>query len=305
MFEKSFLLVTLLLGLLLAGCAPMEREIVTEEPTPVPVPGDAAPVATPDVVQVVPATPTPAAETAVQRFDPKNPDWKLRYEQLKKHYARQFEAPSLGQPYDVMMLNGRVQQGILEALGEDEMTLKIAEGSVTFHADALAESSRSEFFRAHYAHLNALARGRAEYAQWQALQESRQTAVATPVPQVSETAGGTRPWPPLTQQPPRIVGGDDGLNVAHRLDPNAPPPKNEGPKGRVWQVDQYIRKNAAIPHSLRYIQWGKVTQQGDKYTVRVKYTLESAEGLGTSTEDMIFFMYADGNVFRKAANKTP
>ncbi len=243
--------------------------------------------------------------TPEPQFDPMNPDWKLRYAQLKAYYQRRFEAPVVGQDYDVMLMNGQVRPGRLLELTDTGLTLGLREGSVTLVPENLAESSRAEFFREHYAHLNALARGRVEYARWQAMREaaSRPEPTATPV----QVAVSGRPWPPKVNAPPAAgveVGGDDGVNVRHRIDTSKPPPQNEGPRGRVWQVDQYIRKHAAIPHSLRYLSWGRVQRQSDgNYTVDVRYTLESAEGLGTSTENMRFFMYADGTVYRRAGIK--
>lgn len=291
--------------LLLNACAPIAREDAepTPEPTAVtaaqpPAQSPAQPPQTPAMTRV---RPQPQPAVAAPRFDPANPDWKLRYTQLRDHYTTQFEAPETGQTVEVLLATGRAQQGVLEALTEEELTLNIGTGLITLHVDSLAESSRAEFFRGHYAHLNALARGRVEFACWQEMRDAANRPPAPP-PAVTDTRGGDTPvLPPREQRPTRIVGGNDGLNAAHRLDPNAPPPQNEGPKGRVWQVDQYIRKNAAIPHSLRFLEWGRVQKQGENYTVRVRYTLESAEGLGTSTEDMMFFMYADGSVFRKAA----
>jgi hypothetical protein len=81
------------------------------------------------------------------------------------------------------------------------------------------------------------------------------------------------------------------------------PPVNEPPNGRVWQVDAYIRKNAAVPHSLRYKAWGPVQPHPKGYQVRVQYSLESAEDFGTSHEDMMFFMTPTGRVYQRAPVK--
>jgi hypothetical protein len=68
-------------------------------------------------------------------------------------------------------------------------------------------------------------------------------------------------------------------------------------------VDQYLRKNSAIPHSLKYKKWFPVERHSRGYKVRVQYSVESAANLGTSHEDMMFFMYADGRVYQRAAVK--
>ena len=219
-------------------------------------------------------------------FDPRNPDWNLRARMLYDHYLENFEAPRPGQTVELTMASGRSQRGVLESLDENQLVLQIASGSMTLTPESLNETSRARFFARDFARLNAMRQGRSEYAQWQAAQE----AARRPQPQ------------PREERPPQTARVDH-VTPAHRVNPNAPPPKNEGPAGRVSQVDQYIRQNAAIPHSLRIESWGRVQPDGDGYKVRVKYSLQGAEGFGRSDEDMVFFMHADGTVYRRAAHR--
>ncbi|MCC5850433.1 MAG: hypothetical protein JJU29_20295 [Verrucomicrobia bacterium] len=216
-------------------------------------------------------------------FDPRNPDWNLRARMLYDHYLANFEAPVPGQTVELTLASGRAQQGVLESLDENQLILQIASGSMTLTPESLNETSRARFFARDYARLNALRQGRSEYAQWQQAQEQAR-----------------RPTPQPRQERPAQTARVDYTRPAHRVNPNAEPPKNEGPAGRVSHVDQYIRQNAAVPHSLRIESWGRVQPDGEGYKVRVRYSLQGAEGFGRTDEDMVFFMHADGTVYRRA-----
>jgi len=289
--------VVVLLTALLSSCAPPQ----VEEPDPTPTPAAAEPAATPSAPQ---ATPTPVPGTAVvatpvpkPTFDPKAPDWQVRYQMLKEHYEEKYEAKKVvGQNMKIPLANGGVQEGIVREVGERSLMLDIANGSVELHAESMRDDAKKYFFKEYFAHLSAVEQARAEYRRWEQMQEAAQQPKPT-----------ATPYPRFVQQPmvprTRPDQGDDGLTRTYRPDPDAKPPKNEGPAGRVWQVDSYLRRNSAVPHSLRYKKWFPVQKHGNGYKVRVQYSVESAGGLGTSNEDMMFFMHADGKVYQRAGVK--
>ncbi len=293
--------------LVLAACAPKARDKTEPVAEVTPEPKTAPEVVpTPTLLAEVPAvaTATPVPQKAAS-FDPKKPDWKLRYQQLYTHFESEFTAPAVGDVVKIEMVGGTIREGVLIALREDSLDVRIGESQLTLQATQMTERSQAQFFKRAYAHLGAVTRGRQEYQRWQQMQVASRP---TPVPTRASLPpqGPTQGWPAGTgtRPPPgQVVGGRDGLNRAHKVDPKAKPPKNEGPKGRVWQVDQYIRRNAAVPHSLRYKSWGRVQPDKNGYKVRVQYSLESADGFGTSHEDMTFFMHKDGHVYRRAPNK--
>lgn len=231
-----------------------------------------------------PASLVPRTEAAPRpAFDPNNPDWELRYRMLYDQFLSSFEPPALGQRVDVTLATGQGRQGVLEDLTDDRLVLNIGAGSITLSPESLNEHTRARFFADDHARLNALARGRAEHAAWRERQEAAR-----------------RPPPQARQPEVSRVGPVDIVDPPRRRDPNAPPPRNEGSSGRVAQVDQYIRQNAAIPHSLRFESWGRVQPHGDGYVVRVRYSVQGADGFGRSNEDMLFYMHSDGTVYRRA-----
>lgn len=240
---------------------------------------------------VVPESqPTPQAEppaTAEKVFDPENPDWELRYHQLYELHAERFVPPAPGQNVRVKMVSGNEQSGRLEELTDRETSLKIGAGTVTFSMEMLDPDSAAEFFKAAYARQQALAQGRKEYQRWERRQQAAQ--------QRQERASAGTPHNPAS------MPGENGVDVPDAGSGRGGPPKNEGANGRVTQVEQYIRDNAAVPQSLKVKAWGPVQPHGNGYKVRVQYTLESADGFGLSNEDMMFFMHASGRVYRKAA----
>lgn len=257
-----------------AAAAPRAADIRVGDPTRPDAPGGSGEI----------AEATPAAQAPTQRFDPKNPDWEVRARMLYEHYLTTFQPPQVGQTVEMTLANGRVQQGVLEELSESHLLLNIGSGSITLHPESLNETSRARFFARDHARVNAMRQGRSEYARWQEAQEAARR-------------------PPPRQEPPqtREVAQVDPVTRPHRSNPNAPPPRNEGPAGRVAQVDQYIRQNAAIPHSLRIESWGRVQQDANGgYRVRVRYSLQGADGFGRTNEDMVFFMHPDGTVHRRA-----
>ncbi|GEM_PF-1188018 len=284
---------------LLTSCAPPEVEEPSPTPTPNPegtdpdTPQTPLPTATPLPDVVVAPTPEPRPT-----FDPADPDWSVRYRMLKEHYESQF-APRddlIGQRLDIPLAGGGVRTGVLKEIRERSVLLELENGSMELHADAMDERAQRVFFKEYFSHLSAVAQARSEHSKWQKMQEeaNRPKPTATPYPRFVQ-----QPMVPKT----RPEQGDDPMFATYRPDPNAKPPKNEGPAGRVWQVDSYLRRNSAVPHSLRYKKWFPVQQHGKGYKVRVQYSVESAGGLGTSNEDMMFFMHADGKVYQRAGVK--
>ncbi|MDF3131122.1 hypothetical protein P0Y35_18070 [Kiritimatiellaeota bacterium B1221] len=241
------------------------------------------------------ATRVPPAETASQRpvFDPKNPNWELRYHELYEKFSAQFTPPTPGQKVQIELRNGAKKDGILKNLTATELSLELGNGEMTLAMDSLSESSAAHFFESAYAREKALDQGRREYQHWEKMQASASSA---PAQTVQETTGGTSGNPAASP-------GQNGVDVPDTTSTVGSAPKNEGPTGRVKQVDAYIRKNAALPDSLQVKAWGPVQKNGNGYKVRVQYSLESAGGFGRSHEDMMFFMYASGRVYRKAAVK--
>lgn len=286
------------LSAFLTSCAPPEVDDAKPTPTPKAV------EVQPDPVQTV-ATPTPLPEVSVvptpvpkEVFNPQNPDWSLRYRMLKEHYETEFKPRGdlIGQRLDIPLAGGGTQSGIVREINERSIMLELDNGSMELHADAMDERAQMVFFKEYFAHLKAVEQARAEHSKWQKMQQAK----LQPKPTAT-------PYPRFVQQPmvprTRPEQGDDGLTRSYKPDPKAKPPKNEGPKGRVWQVDSYLRRNSAVPHSLRYKKWYPVQKHGKGYKVRVQYSVESAGGLGTSNEDMMFFMHADGKVYQRAGVK--
>lgn len=290
--------ITVTAWLALSACAPQQPSSEAE----------AEAEATPETRSVQPlrmvtATPQPrptvnpsAAQSNLPTFDPQNPNWEIRYQELYTRYAEMFSPPSNGQSITIELANGSTKSGILNQLTATELSLDIGDGVITYASDALSEESASNFFQNAYARNRALTQGRIEYQRWESIQATaRPTATPFPARTVREiaAAGGTPPNnPPIVEEAvPAYESSIPGI------------PKNEGPSGRVAQVDEYIRKNAALPHSLKIKAWGKVQPHKNGYQVRVQYSLESAEGFGVSHEDMMFFMNANGRVYQKAAVK--
>jgi hypothetical protein len=237
----------------------------------------------------VPVTPTPEPLPA---FDPENPDWSLRYRILHGEFLEQFETKDVvGTTMKIPLASGSTREGTITALGSDSLDLSFENGSMTLTADSLREDAQKYFFAERFAHFSAMEKARAEHAAWQARQQA-------PAPKPVTVATG-----PVNGDLPTASSGSnpDGLSHGYQPEAGAEPPRNEGPAGRVWQVDQYLRRNSAVPHSLRYKRWFPVESHGNGYKVRVQYSVESAGGLGRSNEDMMFFMYADGKVYQRAA----
>lgn len=256
----------------------------------------------PDLTDPTPAetrAPSPAATAAPEdtrtqeppgvRFDPENPDWELRYQELVDLHLENFREPSPGQPVRLQLAAGREVTGILAEVTETGVVIDIGTGTVTYPFTSLTPETVETFSAMAYAQARAKTQGRREVRRWQL----RQQAGATPTPLPRRSADSN-----IAARP-----GENGVDPVDLSTARGSVPKNEGPDGRVWQVDEYIRKNAAVPHSLRIKAWGQVQPHESGYKVRVQYTLQSAAGLGISNEDMMFFMNRNGRVYRRAPVK--
>jgi len=216
-------------------------------------------------------------QTVSSTFDPKNPDWELRYTELHQGFANEFKTPIIGQIVTIELKSGLRQKGVINDLTPTDVRLDIGNGTVAYPLESLSERSAAQLFKSSYARKEALKQGRVEFKRWQQMNHVAANPTAVPM--------------------------ENGVDARDTGRVKGAPPKNEGSVGRVSQVDQYIRQNAAVPHSLRVKAWGKVQKHEKGYKVRVQYSLESAEGFGTSNEDMMFFMYSNGRVYRKAPVK--
>jgi hypothetical protein len=210
-------------------------------------------------------------------FDPKNPDWELRYTELYQSFETEFRTPTIGQSVTIELKGGQRQKGVINELTPTDVRLDIGNGNVDYPLESLSERSAAQLFKSSYARNEALKQGRVEFKRWQQMNQVAANPTAAPM--------------------------ENGVDAPDTGRVKGDPPKNEGSVGRVSQVDQYIRQNAAVPHSLRVKAWGQVQKHEKGYKVRVQYSLESANGFGTSNEDMMFFMYTNGRVYRKAPVK--
>ncbi len=281
------------LTLIFNACAPTqpapEPEVeATQVPQTIESPQTSAATATPQSLPAPNVSRRPA-------FDPHNPDWELRYQELYEKFSTKFSAPPLGKSVQIELQNGTKKSGILKSLSPTELSLELGNGEMTLAMGSLSAQSASRFFASAYGQEKALEQGRREYQRWERMQASSQ-----PAPQPTQPVqGNATPTGGNSASTP----GQNGVDVPDNNPTVGSAPKNEGPEGRVKQVDQYIRKNAALPNSLQVKAWGPVQKNGNGYKVRVQYSLESAGGFGRSHEDMMFFMYASGRVYRKAAVK--
>lgn len=289
--------VLLSLALLFSACAPVyESEDYTENEVvvPVEVPMEELPeevVEVPEPSPIDPVAPNnpvaPVQDEPV--FDPENPDWQLRYRQLYAKYLPQFPAPEMNKPVTLTMKGGRRVQGTMTGLTDAEVQLTVGAGMVAYPADALSPETASHLFAPNWADARAREQGSLEYNDWL---RSQQTVMARPTPT------------PVPYQTARVYNNRKPTEDGRLTDMFvAAEPKNEGPSGKVWQVEKYILDNAAIPNSLRIKAWGPVQKHPKGFKVRVQYSLESAGGLGISHEDMMFFMNSRGRVYQRAAVK--
>ncbi len=285
MFKCFASLAATILFLFASACAPTAKPVAKSDPgaeaTPEPPPATPTPVRVAIAVATV-AEPTRSPE--VPQRPPEvwreaNPDWTERFQTLYAYYEKAFTPPVLGETVEVTMLNGQSRQGKLERISAGDLVLNVGMGTMTLTSESLADVSKARFFARDFAQLNALNQLRDERAKW--TEQQRLASRPTPTPQ----------------------GHRDLRKDTAAANPKAKPPRNAPPNGRVWQIEQYLRKTVAVPHSLRFLEWGRVHPHGDGYTVRCKYTVESADGFGKNTENMIFFMRADGTVYNKAVFK--
>lgn len=226
----------------------------------------------------------------LKTFREPNPDWKARYEELYAYYLRRFRRPPTGIEVNLKLRSGREVAGVVTEISDTEVFVEIDGGVVGYSAESLAPEAARIFFPSSFAHDNAMAQGRKEYALWQQHQ-------AANAPQAEAPSVASNPQRPATSPE------EDRMFPVEETRRAAPAPKNEGPQGRVRQVEAYIRENAAKPDSLRIKAWGEVQPHESGYKVRVQYSLQSAAGLGVSHEDMMFFMTSGGRVYRRAAVK--
>ena len=272
-----------LLVLLLAACAPpsLERETETaEEAEPQPDP----------VVEVAP-DPTPTNEPGPDGSDTRaEPDWRVRYNDLLAYYAGRFRAPRVGQVLKLETAQGETIQGRVHRVTDDRLTLDTGTGLAELGVEHLSESSAMQVLRNAYARKQAYDQGMSELAEWE----------AGGTPRFMRQEAGDSPAPAGTDATNRNSSpGNRSLDTREDL------PFVVEASGRVPHVEQYIRENAAYPGSLRIRAWGPVeTHELDGgYKVRVRYSLESAGNLGTSYEDMFFFMHANGRIHQRAPAK--
>lgn len=150
------------------------------------------------------------------------------------------------------------------------------------------ESESNEDLRSVYARKQAYDQGSKEFEKWKKAN-----------PEAVHALPNQEPTPQPTPQPtsqPEVVSEE-------------PTDRNEFPfrvnaNGRVPHVEDYIRQNAAFPDSLVVRTWWPVQpHERGGYQVRVRYTLKSAGNLGTSYEDMIFFMHGNGRIHQRAPVK--
>lgn len=299
-----------LCGVLLIGCAPhlpedpaadtpaVRPDVTRPEPAVAAPAPDRQALRPPEVTPGEPLLPTPAGPTAeppplVQT--PQGPNWPARLQELTAYYREQFEGPQPGDMVTlVMRSDGRTVQGVVEHLEADELGLLVDIGRVTIYPEQVNDATRLRIFRDAYADHFARQRARGEFLAWQQEQQGSTVAVSPPAadPQVAVRPPVSEPPLSIDPPPPRVTR-------------DVEPPRNLPPDGRVPSVERYIRRNAAVPDSLRILQWGPVLPHQDGYQVRVRYSLQGADGFGNTLEDMIFFMHADGSVFRRAVHRGP
>jgi len=276
-----------LLVLLLAACAPpsLERETETaEEAEPQPDP----------VVEVAP-DPTPTNEPGPDGSDTRaEPDWRVRYNDLLAYYAGRFRAPRVGQVLKLETAQGETIEGRVHRVTDDRLTLDTGTGLAELGVEHLSESSAMQVLRNAYARKQAYDQGMSELAEWEAggtPRFMREEVENSPAPVETEIVRSS-----LTPAPRPTV---------RTVDTREDLPFVVEASGRVPHVEKYIRDNAAYPDSLRIQAWGPVeTHELDGgYKVRVRYSLESAANLGTSHEDMYFFMHANGRIHQRAPAK--
>jgi hypothetical protein len=276
--------------LFLFACAPVPlSEEGATEPDPV---QEATPQ--PDPAPVVEQEPADSNSESLspdgnEPYLQASPNWEERYHQLIEFYSDAFQKPSTGIRVSLKLNSGRVVQGVVNRLTDTDIYIEIEGGIVGYPEEALAPDTARVFFESAYAHHSAMIQGRKEYQRWQQLQTVAQPNTSTP------TQSNATPAPAVD------VSADQEEPEDSTLFPIRP--RNEGPDGRVWQVERYIRDNAVKPDSLRVKAWGKVQPHESGYKVRVQYSLESAAGLGVSHEDMMFFMSSAGRVYRRAGVK--
>jgi hypothetical protein len=294
-----------LCALLLASCAP--APVSQESSSQVEGSGEAVDDVPEDTGRAVRPGDLPADGPAEQSglseedlgelktFREPNPDWKARYEELYGYYLRRFSRPPVGIEVNLQLRSGRDLSGVVTEITDTEVFVEIDGGVVGYSADSLGPEAARAFFATSFAHDNAMAQGRKEYRLWQ----SYQASIASP-PEEART-----PTAPASAEPqrPETSPEEDRMFPVEEARRRALAPKNEGPQGRVWQVEEYIRENAVKPDSLRIKAWGKVQPHESGYKVRVQYSLQSAANLGISHEDMMFFMTSGGRVYRRAAVK--
>jgi hypothetical protein len=284
-FFRVFL-IALFAGLF-AACAPQNGEISEpEEPEFVVTPVETVePVETVDVETETTKTKPPIVEPEVVDREGE-PDWEKRFQELYAGYAEEFTAPQVGQAVRVEMRNGNHQRGRIDLINDHELVLETGSGVVHLETEHLSEASAMRYLRSAYARKQAYDQGRKEYQAWRQANTEEIPVVAT-----SESTQAVQTTPGTEDAP---VQSDTSGEFPFEVEAG----------GRVPHVEAYIRQNAAFPDSLNLRAWWPVEpDERGGYKVRVRYTLKSAGNLGTSYEDMMFFMHRNGHIHQRAPVK--
>lgn len=268
---------------LLSACAPQQGD-----PEPEPEPAGVAEGGT-TALESGPATEPADPVDPVEEPSPVEiPDWEERYRELHREYAEEFKGPEIGDAVRLEQKDGRHQPGWVHRITDDEIVLDTGAGLSNFRLEDLSEASAMANLRSVYARKQAYDQGMKEFEVWKKANPEAARALPTP---------GIAPEPtrqPIPEPDPVIHESAGGNEYPFRVEPD----------GRVPHVEDYIRKNAAFPDSLQVRTWWPVKPHDrGGYQVRVRYTLKSAGNLGTSYEDMIFFMYANGRIHQRAPVK--
>lgn len=216
------------------------------------------------------------------------PDWQARYTELYAAYAEEFRRPEVGDAVRVELIDGSQQAGWVHRITDDEIVLNTGEGLSMYQLEDLSEASAMANLRSVYARKQAYDQGSKEFEKWKKAN-----------PEAVHALPNQEPTPQPTPQPtsqPEVVSEEptDSNEFPFRVNAN----------GRVPHVEDYIRQNAAFPDSLVVRTWWPVQpHERGGYQVRVRYTLKSAGNLGTSYEDMIFFMHGNGRIHQRAPVK--
>ena len=65
--------------------------------------------------------------------------------------------------------------------------------------------------------------------------------------------------------------------------------------GSVWQIDDWLKKHAKEPASLKVLHWGKVESLDDGFLVHVKFEAKNAAGTEV-VSDKVFKLDGSGDI---------